>query len=110
MAGYLSREIFSEVFEKAPERFVGDTYFENVERTVYAWADEFENWIDPDSDYYRESLWEAGQRGADEVKDAVLVLLADAVYRRDLFGTPVDVDALLERVKSLEVQPDMEGV
>ena len=110
MASWLTQEIFGGLFEKAPDHLLEDAHFQNVGRTVFAWADEFENWIDPDSDSYKESLWEAGQRGAEEVKDAVLVMLADAVYRRDLFGTPVDVDGLIERVKLLEVQPDLEGV
>ena len=110
MAGWLSTEIFGGLFQNAPDHLLGDTHFQNVERTVFAWADEFENWIDPDSDSYRESIWEAGQRGAEDMKDAVLVMLADAVYRRDLFGTPVDVDGLIDRVKLLEVQPDVGDV
>jgi hypothetical protein len=104
MGNYLTDEIFGELFEKAPDHIVGDPHFERVRDAVYAWADEFEGWIDPDSDSYRESLYEAEREGVDVMREKVVDVLESAVYREAMFNESVSVLDLLKTVRELEVE------
>ena len=104
MNSYLTDEIFVELFEKAPERFDGDAHFEKVRDTVYAWANEFDNWVDPNSEYYREDLYQAEQDGVNAMRDAVVDLLEGAVYREAMFNESVNVLDLLKTVRDMEVE------
>jgi hypothetical protein len=104
MANYLTDEIFGELFEKAPDHIVGDPHFGKVRDAVYAWADEFENWIDPESDGYRESLYEAELEGVDAMREKVVDVLEAAVYRETMFNESVSVLDLLKTVRELGVE------
>jgi hypothetical protein len=104
MNSYLTDEIFGELFEKAPDRFEGDTHFEKVRDTVYAWANEFDNWIDPNSEYYAEELWEERREGAFQMRDKVVDLLEEAVYREAMFNESVNLLDLLKTVRDVEVE------
>ncbi len=106
MNSYLTDEIFDELFEKAPDRFVGDPHFEKVRDTVYAWANEFDNWIDPNSEYYADSLYDERRDGAFWMREAVSNLLEEALYRQSMFGEEPNLSELLRAIDKLEVDND----
>lgn len=91
--------------ESVPEEVLG------VEPVVEAFEylgkviDDYEdNWIDPDSDYYRESLWEAEHQGAYAVAEYYRKSLEDALYRQKMFGTQFDLERFLEGLHNVSVQ------
>jgi len=104
MNAYLTDEIFGELFEKAPDRLGGDPHFEKVRDAVYAWANEFENWIDPNGDYYAEVLYEERRDGAFQMKDAVVDLLENMLHRQVMLEERPNLSELLRAVDKLEVE------
>jgi hypothetical protein len=83
--------------ESVPEEVLGmesvASAFEYLGRAI----DEYEdNWIDPDSEYYAESLAEAKREG----RNSVLEILEQAEYRSKMFGTEIVLSDLIREVES----------
>jgi hypothetical protein len=95
--------------ESVPEEVLG---MESVGRAfdyLGSVIDSYEdNWIDPDSDYYAESLWEAQREGAVSVAERYRIMLEEALYRQDLFGEQFDLRAFVERLSTITLDEVLE--
>lgn len=83
-----------------PEELLEHDAVRKLLHNVDAWAMEFDRWIDPNSEYYEESLWEERVEGYTRAKDDVLGVLRDAIYDADLFGKTVSVGDLYDAVNA----------
>ena len=99
----------AEAFSDVPEEILEHEAVQNAIGYVDSWFEEFENnWIDPDSDYYRESLWETRRDGAVAVAERYQSMLAEALYRQDLFGEQFDLRAFVERLGTIRLDEVLE--
>lgn len=102
-------EITRNAFEGVPEEILEHEAVQNAIGYVDSWVEEFENnWIDPDSDYYRESLVEAQRDGAVAVAERYRLMLEEALYRQDLFGEQFDLRAFVERLSTITLDEVLE--
>jgi hypothetical protein len=95
--------------ESVPEEVLGmesvGQAFEYLGSVIDSYQD---NWIDPDSDYYRESLWEVRRDGAMSVVERYQLMLSEALYRQDLFGEEFDLRAFIERLSTISLTEVLE--
>lgn len=99
----------AEAFSGVPEKILEHEAVQNAMGYVDSWFEEFENnWIDPESDYYRESLWEAQREGAVSVAERYRIMLEEALYRQDLFGEQFDLRAFVERLSTITLDEVLE--
>ncbi len=102
-------EITMNAFDSVPDEILEHEAVQDAMRYVDCWVDEFQNnWIDPDSDYYRESLWEAQREGAVSVAERYRIMLDEALYRQDLFGEQFDLRAFIERLSTITLDEVLE--
>jgi hypothetical protein len=99
----------AEAFSALPEEILEHEAVQNAMGYVDSWFEEFENnWIDPESDYYRESVWEAQREGAVSVAERYRIMLEEALYRQDLFGEQFDLRAFVERLSTITLDEVLE--
>ena len=102
-------EITRNAFSDVPEEILEHEAVQNAIQYVDSWVDEFENnWIDPNSDYYAESLWEAQREGAVSVAERYRIMLDEGLYRQDLFGEQFDLRAFVERLSTITLDEVLE--
>ena len=99
---YEAGDIIDEATRRvAPEVIERDDVQESLQY-LFGWLDRLTDWIDPDSDGYREELYEARTDGAYELRHKVEEMLEEALYRQRMFGIVVDVENLLGQVRSID--------
>jgi hypothetical protein len=99
----------AEAFSALPEEILEHEAVQKAIGYVDSWFEEFENnWIDPESDYYRESVWEAQREGAVSVAERYRLMLDEALYRQDLFGEQFDLRAFVERLSKITLDEVLE--
>jgi len=59
-------------------------------------------WIDPDSDAYREELSDMEHKGAVAVAEYFRKTLEDALYRQKMFGTQFDLEQFAESMHDVQ--------
>jgi len=102
-------EITMNAFDSVPDEIMAHESVQQAMRYVDGWVYEFENnWIDPNSDYYAESLWEAQREGAVSVAERYRIMLDEALYRQDLFGEQFDLRAFIERLSTITLDEVLE--
>lgn len=101
-------EITRNAFEGVPEEILEHEAVQNAIQYVDSWVDEFDRWIDPNSDYYAESLYEAQREGAVAVAERYRLMLEEALYRQDLFGERFDLRAFVERLSTITLDEVLE--
>ncbi len=92
-----------------PEEVVELESVQKLLRNVDAWAMEFDRWIDPNSEYYAEDMWEERVEGYTRAKEDVLRVLRDAMYDADLFGKKFSVGDLYDTVNALDEKERANG-
>jgi len=95
--------------EDMPEEVANNEHVVKLLENVDAWALEFDRWIDPESEYYEESLWEERQEGAGRVHDLVLNVLQDAIYRRDVLALEVNLGDIYDQVVAIDTREVANG-
>ena len=99
----------AEAFSSVPEEILEHEAVQNAMGYVDSWFEEFENnWIDPESDYYRESVWESKHEGAVAVAERYRMMLEEALYRQDLFGEQFDLRAFIQKLSTMTVNEVLE--
>lgn len=92
-----------------PDEIANNEHVVKLLENVDAWAEEFDRWIDPESEYYAETLWEERQEGAQRVHDEVLEVLQDAVYRRDVLGIEPSLGNIYDLIKDIDTREVANG-
>jgi hypothetical protein len=103
-------EITSTAFEGVPEEILEHEAVQKAVEYVDGWIEEFQNnWIDPNSEYYDNELYEARRDGAVSVVERYQSMLAEALYRQDLFGEQFDLRAFIDRLSTMKLDEVLEG-
>lgn len=103
MSMYEAGEIIDEATRGvAPEVIERDDVQESLQY-LFGWLDRLTDWIDPESDGYRESIYEAEHEGAVAVAERYRTMLEDALYRQKLFGEQFDLERFMERLHTIEI-------
>jgi hypothetical protein len=101
-------EITRNAFEGVPEKILEHESVRNAIEYLDSWADEFDRWIDPDSEGYNELVWESERSGAEAVAERYRMMLDEALYRQDLFGEQFDLRAFVERLSTITLNEVLE--
>lgn len=108
VAEMMYNEITRNAFDGVPEDIMAHEAVQSAVQYVDSWVEEFDSYIDPDSDGYREELWECRHDGAVAVVERYQSLLADALYRQDLFGEQFDLRAFIQRLSAIPLNEVLE--
>lgn len=103
-------DIVQEATRNVPDSLWENEDFVQVVRYLDGWLDEMSSWVDVNSDAYREELWEVRRDGALSVVERYQSLLAEALYRQDLFGEEFDLRAFIDRLSSFSLDEVLEEV
>lgn len=104
----MRNEITMNAFDGVPEEIMAHEAVQSAVQYVDSWIEEFDSYIDPESDGYREELWEAKRDGAVAVVERYQSLLGEALYRQDLFGEQFDLRAFVERLSTIMLNEVLE--
>ena len=108
VAEVMYNEITRNAFDGVPEEIMAHEAVQSAVQYVDSWIEEFDKYIDPDSDGYREELWEARHDGAVSVAERYRTMLEEALYRQDLFGEQFDLRAFVERLSTITLNEVLE--
>lgn len=92
-----------------PEELLEHDAVRKLLHNVDGWAMEFDRWIDPNSEYYEESLWEERVEGFARAKEDVLGVLRDAIYDEDMFGKTTTLGELYDTFSRLDAEARANG-
>ena len=87
-----------------PEDLLGNPDVQRLIDNAYAVLEHFDGFIDPESDAYREELYEMEQQGAFAVAEYYRNSLQDALYRQKMFGTQFDLEGFLDGLHEVTVE------
>jgi hypothetical protein len=104
----MHNEITRCAFEGVPEEILEHEAVQNAIQYVDSWVDEFDRWIDPESEYYAMELHDAQREGAVAVAERYRLMLDEALYRQDLFGERFDLRAFVERLSTITLDEVLE--
>jgi hypothetical protein len=101
-------EITSNAFQGVPEEILEHEAVQDAIQYVDSWIEEFDSYIDPNSEGYHELVWECKRDGAEAVVDRYQSLLSEALYRQDLFGEKFDLRAFVDRLSVMPLNEVLE--
>ena len=97
-------DILNEATREVPEEILENEYVESAMTYLFGWLDQLTDWIDPESDSYREELHEMEQQGAYAVAEYYRKSLEDALYRQKMFGTQFDLERFIDGLSGVSVE------
>lgn len=86
-----------------PEDLLGNPDVQKLIDNAHKVLEHFDNFIDPDSDYYREELHNAEERGAIAVAEYYSTMLSEALYRQRLFGEQFDLEKFADKLETVQI-------
>lgn len=86
-----------------PEDLLGNPDVQRLIDNAYKVLEQFDGFIDPDSDAYREELHDAEERGAVAVAEYYSTMLSEALYRQRLFGEQFDLEKFADKLETVEI-------
>jgi len=92
-----------------PDELLNNEHVQKLLENVDAWALEFDRWINPEADYYQESLWEERHTGAERVHDIVVDVLQEAIYRRDVLAFQTNLGDIYDQVANIDTREVANG-
>ena len=102
-------DILDEATRGVPEEIMDNEKVESAMTYLFGWLDRLTDWIDPESDGYREELYEERMTGAYAVVDRYQSMLKDALYRQKMFGTQFDLEQFVDALSKVEIHEVLEG-
>ena len=101
----VSSEYVRNAVESVPEEVLGmesvARAFEYLGKTIDAYEDD---WIDPASDYYAETIHGAERDGAVAVVERYQSMLADALHRQKMFGEEFDLQGFIDQLSTIPIE------
>ena len=104
MSMWEASEIVDDATREVPEEILDNPKVEEALTTLFGWLDRLTDWIDPDSDGYREELSDMEHQGAYAVAEYYRKSLEDALYRQKMFGTQFDLERFIDGLHEVTVQ------
>lgn len=108
MSMYEAGEIIDTATEDIPEAIMDDEKVQGALQYLFDTVATLTDWIDPDSDGYRESLWEAERDGANAVAEYYRKTLEEALYRQKMFGTQFDLERFVDGLHGVTIDEVLE--
>ena len=103
MSMYEAGEIINTATQEIPEEIMDNEKVQGALQYLFDTVATLTDWIDPDSDGYRESLWEAERDGASAVAEYYRKSHEDALYRQKMFGTQFDLERFVEGLHGVTI-------
>jgi len=97
MYGWANKIVRTAV-ESVPEEILENESVKSALEYLGSWIDQYSDYIEPHGDHYNDLVYEAERDGAYEVRSKVVDILKDAQYRQNLFGTQIDLGAIIKEV------------
>ena len=95
-------DILDEATKDVPEEIMDNEQVENAMPDLFNTLATLTDWIDPDSDGYREELSDMEHQGAYAVAEYYRKALEDALYRQKMFGTQFDLEQFAESMHDVQ--------
>lgn len=108
MSMWEAGEIIDTATEDIPEAIMDDEKVQGALQYLFDTVATLTDWIDPDSDGYRENLLDAEQQGAYAVAEYYRKALEDALYRQKMFGTQFDLERFVDGLHGVTVEEVLE--
>ena len=96
-------DILDEATKDVPEEIMDNEQVENAMQYLFDTLATLTDWIDPDSDGYREELSDMEHKGAVAVAEYYRKTLEDALYRQKMFGTQFDLEQLIDSLHGVTI-------
>jgi len=104
MSMYEAGEIINTATQEIPEEIMDNEQVQGALQYLFDTVATLTDWIDPDSDGYREELSDMEYKGAVAVAEYYRTALEDALYRQRMFGTQFDLERFLDGLHHVSVQ------
>lgn len=108
MSMWEASEIVDNATQGVPEEILDMPVVERALSDIFQHLVALTDWIDPESDGYREELSEMEQQGAFAVAEYYRKSLEDALYRQNMFGTRFDLEGFLDGLHGVSVAEVLE--
>lgn len=108
MSDWEAGDIINEATRDIPEAIMDNQEVQGALQYLFDTVATLTDWIDPDSDGYREDLYDAERRGAEAVVERYQSMLADAVYRQQLFGEQFDLERFVDTLSTTPIHEVLE--
>jgi len=108
MSMYEAGEIINTATQEIPEEIMDNEQVQGALQYLFDTVATLTDWIDPDSDGYRENLLDAEQQGAYAVAEYYRKSLGDALYRQKMFGTQFDLERFIDGLYAVTVDEVLE--
>lgn len=108
MSMYEAGEIIDTATREIPEEIMDNQEVQGALQYLFDTVAVLTDWIDPDSDAYREELSDMEQQGAFAVAEYYRKSLEDALYRQKMFGTQFDLERFLDGLHEVTVAEVLE--
>ena len=102
MSMYEAGEIIDTATREIPEEIMDNQEVQGALQYLFDTVSVLTDWIDPDSDAYREELSDMEHQGAYAVAEYYRKTLEDALYRQKMFGTQFDLEQFAESMHDVQ--------
>lgn len=102
MSMYEAGEIIDTATREIPEEIMDNQEVQGAFQYLFDTVSVLTDWIDPDSDAYREELSDMEHQGAYAVAEYYRKALEDALYRQKMFGTQFDLEQFAESMHDVQ--------
>ena len=102
MSMYEAGEIINTATQEIPEEIMDNEKVQGALQYLFDTVATLTDWIDPDSDGYREELSDMEHKGAVAVAEYYRKALEDALYRQKMFGTQFDPEQFAESMHDVQ--------
>ena len=102
MSMYEAGEIIDTATREIPEEIMDNQEVQGAFQYLFDTVSVLTDWIDPDSDAYREELSDMEHQGAYAVAEYYRKSLEDALYRQKMFGTQFDLEQFAESMHDVQ--------
>ena len=108
MSMYAAGEIINTATQEIPEEIMDNEQGQGALQYLFDTVATLTDWIDPDSDGYREELSDMEHQGAVAVAEYYRKTLEDALYRQKMFGTQFDLERFVEGLHGVTIDEVLE--
>ena len=102
MSMYEAGEIINTATQEIPEEIMDNEQVQGALQYLFDTVATLTDWVDPDSDEYREELSDMEHQGAVAVAEYYRKALDDALYRQKMFGTQFDLEQFAESMHDVQ--------
>ena len=102
MSMYEAGEIINTATQEIPEEIMDNEKVQGALQYLFDTVATLTDWVDPDSDEYREELSDMEYKGAVAVAEYYRKALDDALYRQKMFGTQFDLEQFAESMHDVQ--------